>query len=242
MYQERVKRNVAEDWLKLMPLDETRLVGRFVRLDPLRLEHARELYPDALEPGLFQHLAPGTEASLADLQAWIERRLEEQAHGTALPFLQRDAKTGKAIGATCMFNASRRHHRLEIGHTWLAKSHRGGLVNTEAKFLLLEHAFGPMGAVRVQFKVDVRNEAGIRSLERIGAVREGLMRSDRILTDGHLRDAYVYSIILAEWPDVRTQLNGMLWAYRASDTVQQRKKQPPKIPGLHPDVTPPVRR
>lgn len=230
---------MGKEWFHLMDLKEATLAGRFVLLEPLRLEHARELFPDALEPGLFQHLAPGAEASLADLEAWIRRRLDDQKHGTALPFLQRDAKTRKAIGATCMFNISRRHHRVEIGHTWLAKSHRGGPVNTESKQLLLEHAFVAMGAIRVQFKVDVRNEAGIRALERIGAVREGLMRAERVLTDGHVRDAYVYSIIASEWSDVRTQLNGLLWAYRASDIVQQ-KRQPPKIPGLHPDVTPPV--
>ena len=225
------------DWFKEMELREVTLSGNHVTLEPLRLAHANELWPDAVEPGLFQHLAPGVESSIADLRAWIQRRLDEQAAGTALPFLQRDSVTRKAFGCTAMFSASPRHHRLEIGHTWLGKSHRKTPANTEAKLLLLTHAFERMECIRVQFKVDVRNEPGVRALERIGAVREGLMRSDRILMDGFIRDAYVYSIIKEEWPAVKTRLNGYLWI-RPAATVA--KREPPQVPGLNPKVTPPV--
>lgn len=220
-----------------MELRDVVLRGRFLTLEPLKVAHVAELYPDAMEPGIFQHLAPGAEASRADLQAWIGRRLEEKQSGTAIPFLQRDAVTRKAFGCTTMFNVSKRHHRLEIGHTWLAKSHRKTPANTEAKLLLLTHAFEEMRAVRVQFKVDERNEAGIRALERIGAVREGLMRSERILADGFIRNAYVYSIIDPEWPAVKVMLNGMLMN-RAEPAVPM-KAPPPRIPGLNDAVTPP---
>lgn len=218
-----------------MQLKEVCLHGRHVHLEPLRPEHANELWPDAVEPGLFQHMEPGLESTKRDLQAWIAARLVEQSHGAALPFLQRDAGTRKAFGCTAYFNVSAQHHRLEVGHTWLGKSHRKTPANTEAKLLMLTHAFETMGAVRVQFKADTRNEAAIRALERIGAVREGLMRSERILADGFIRDAYVYSIIDREWPDVKTRLNGLL----ARIPFAAPKREPPRIPGLNPTVTPP---
>jgi len=226
------------EWFKEMELREVTLSGNHVILEPLRMEHAMQLWPDSVEPGLFQHLSPGMESSLADLRAWIARRLDEQAAGSALPFVQRDSVTRKAFGCTAMFNASARHHRLEIGHTWLGKSHRKTPANTEAKLLLLTHAFEKMEAIRVQFKVDTRNEAGIKALERIGAVREGLMRSERILMDGFIRDAYVYSIIKEEWPAVKARLNELLWLRPKPE--QAPKREPPRIPGLNPVVTPPV--
>ena len=224
-----------------MDISEVTLTGQWVRLEPLRIAHVNLLYPDALEPGIFQHLSPGAEASRADLTAWIARRLEEQAHGSCIPFLQRDAQTGKAFGCTAMFNISRPNHRLEIGHTWLAKSHRKTPANTEAKLLLLTQAFEEMRAVRVQFKVDERNESGIRALERIGAVREGLMRSERIMPDGFIRNAYVYSIIDPEWPEVKKRLNGLLWNRPAMSQYEKPYKPPtPKVPGLDDSVTPPT--
>ncbi|MCA1819830.1 MAG: GNAT family N-acetyltransferase [Thermoplasmatota archaeon] len=225
-------------WFTEMELREVTLGGNHVILEPLRVEHANELWPDAVEPGLFQHLAPGLESSKADLRAWIQRRLDEQAAGSALPFLQRDSVTGKAFGCTAMFNASARHHRLEIGHTWLGKSHRKTPANTEAKLLLLTHAFEKMEAIRVQFKVDVRNEAAVAALERIGAVREGLMRNERILLDGFIRDAYVFSIVGEEWPAVKARLNELLWIRPKAEPLA--KPEPPRVPGLNPTVTPPV--
>jgi N-acetyltransferase len=190
---------------------EVTLRGNWVVLEPLRLHHVRELYPDALEPGLFQYIAPGAEGGLRQLRSWVEERLREQEHGVGLPFLQRDPTTRKAFGCTAYINIQRRHHRLEIGHTFLSKSHRRTPANTEAKLLLLEHAFEELRAVRVQFKADVRNEAAIRALERIGAVREGRMRNARVLLDGFLQDMYVYSIIDSEWPQVKVRLHGLLW-------------------------------
>jgi RimJ/RimL family protein N-acetyltransferase len=230
---------MAGDFPPEMQLREVTLAGGHVILEPLKLAHVNELWPDAVEPGLFQHLAPGMESSKADLAAWIGRRLEEKAAGVAMPYLQRDATTKKAFGCTAMFGISRRHHRIEIGHTWLAKSHRKTPANTEAKLLLLTEAFETMKAVRVQFKVDTRNEAGIRALERIGAVREGLMRSERILLDGWIRDAYVYSIIDPEWPDVKKRLNGFLFNRHGMEHLATRKPAPPLVPGLNPRVTPP---
>ena len=199
-----------------MKVREVNLRGPHILLVPLRADHVRYLFPDALEPGLFQHLEPGTEGGLKPLREWIARRVEEANQGTALPFLQVDPARRKAFGCTSIFNISPAHFRCEVGHTWLCKSHRGTTANAEAKLLLLTHIFEEMGAIRVQFKADTRNEAAVRSLERMGAVREGRMRSERVLSDGYIRDAYVYSVIRSEWPAVKTRLNGLIWGSGAA--------------------------
>lgn len=195
-----------------MPIKEVTLFGNEVILEPLRMKHARALWEGAQEPGLFEHMAPGADAGFNHFRAWIARRLEEGEHGAALPFMIHGKQTGKPIGCTGMFNMSARHHRLEIGHTWLRREFRGTRANAESKLLLMTHAFEEMDAVRVQFKVDVRNGLAWKALERIGAVREGRMRNERILTDGFIRDAYVYSIIKDEWPVVKRELEGFVWA------------------------------
>lgn len=195
-----------------MEVREVTLSGKELLLEPLRLKHAKELWEGgAAQEGTFQHMAPGAEQGFRPFQAWVARRLEDAEQDNALPFMVRGKQTGLPLGSTSMFNISSRHHRLEIGHTWFRKEWRGSKANPETKLLLMTHAFEEMDAVRVQFKVDVRNEAAQKALERIGAVKEGQMRSERILTDGFVRDAYVYSIIKREWPDVKTQLNSIVW-------------------------------
>lgn len=223
-----------------MRVEEVTLHGNWVTLEPLRPSHADELFPDAMEPELFRFIAPGAEQSKAALRSWILARIEEQAHGTALPFLQRDAVTKKAFGATCMTNVSTQHHRGEISHTWLAKSHRKTPANTEGKLLVLTHAFETLGCVRIQFKVDCRNESAQVALERIGAVQEGRMRNERILNDGFVRDAFVYSIIDREWPEVKRRLNGLLWSRTTVEPAVPLKPAPPPIPGLETSLRPPA--
>ena len=191
-------------------LRQVSLRGDYVRLEPLRLSHAEALWPAASEPGLFQHLAPGTEASLENLRAWIMRRLEEEDLDFSQPFVQVDPATQKPFGVTCFLNISVRHKRVEIGHTWMGASHRRTPANTEAKLLMLRHAFDDWEAIRVQFKCDVDNQRAIDALERIGAVREGRMRNERIMIEGTIRDSYVYSIIREEWREVEKRLERFL--------------------------------
>ena len=188
------------------------LHGNHVRLEPLKTDHAEELWPLVKqEPGLFDHLSPGAGGSLGTLRGWIFRRVAEESVDVAEPFLMRDPATGKPVGSTSYLNIDVHNKRVEIGNTWIARSHRRTQTNTEAKLLMLQHAFGDWKAVRVQFKCDARNEVAQKALERIGATREGVMRNERILPDGFIRDAFVYSIIDQEWPDVKKRLNGLLW-------------------------------
>lgn len=194
-----------------MTLRDVTLTGQHVLLEPLRVRHAQELWPAAREEGLFEYLAPGTDTSLESLQQWIQRRMAEQKLDVNQSFVMRDARSRKAIGSSSYMNVDTRHKRVEIGNTWIGRSHRRTPVHTEAKLLMLEHAFDDWGAVRVQFKCDVRNERAKEALERIGAYREGTMRNERILTDGTIRDAAVYSITDREWREVKSRLQRFLY-------------------------------
>lgn len=196
-----------------MDLRPVTLRGRHVVLEPLRPEHAEELWPAASERGLWRYMgADGMGvASVADLRTWISRRLAGAPSGLpALPFLQRDARTGQAFGSTSLFDVDAANRKLEVGHTWLGASHRRTAANTEAKRLVLAHAFGGMGAVRVQLKCDARNLASRQAIERLGARPEGILRHWLILPDGHRRDTAFYSILEAEWPTVKARLDALL--------------------------------
>lgn len=191
-------------------LRQVTLRGQHAVLEPLELHHAEELWPVAREPGLFDHLSPGAGRTVETLRAWIARRKLEEDLDLVQPFLIRDA-AGKAVGSTSYMGISVRNKHVEIGHTWIAKSHRRTALNTEVKLLMLQHAFEDWHAIRVQFKTDVRNERAQKALERIGAVREGVMRRERVLVGGFVRDAAVYSIVDAEWNEVQARLNRLLY-------------------------------
>jgi RimJ/RimL family protein N-acetyltransferase len=150
-------------------------------------------------------------ASLDDLRTWIGNRIAgAPSRLPALPFLQRDAVTGQAFGSTSLFDIDVAHRKLEIGHTWLGRSHRRTAANTEAKRLLLAHAFEAMGAIRVQFRCDARNAPSRAAIARLRAAQEGILRHWLLLPDGHRRDTVFFSVLEAEWPTVKARLDGML--------------------------------
>lgn len=189
------------------------LRGRHVVLEPLTPDHADELWPAASERALWQYMgADGMHvASWADLRTWIGRRIAGAPSGLpALPFLQRDARTGQAFGSTSIFDVDVANRKLEVGHTWLGASHRRTAANTEAKRLVLGHAFETLGAVRVQFKCDARNLPSRAAIERIGARPEGVLRHWILLPDGHRRDTAFFSILESEWPAVKGRLDALL--------------------------------
>ncbi|HUR61961.1 MAG TPA: GNAT family protein [Candidatus Thermoplasmatota archaeon] len=185
------------------------LRGDHVVLEPLRTEHAQELWPAASERDLWAYMAYDV-AGVEDLRRWIADRAAPQARGEALPFLLRDARTGEAFGSSSLFDINAAFHTLELGHTWVGASHRRTAANTEAKLLLLGHAFVTLGAIRVQLKCDARNLRSAAAIERIGAVREGVIRHQRLLPDGHKRSAVVFSITDDEWPAVQARLSSRL--------------------------------
>lgn len=190
-------------------LPEVTLRGRHVVLEPLRPLHDEQLWTAARERDLWRYMAFDV-SSPADLAAWIARRIAAQRSGTALAFLQRDATTGQAFGSTSLFDVDLEFRRGEIGHTWIGSSHRRTAANTEAKLLLLGHAFETLGLARVQFKCDARNLRSEAAILRLGAVKEGVLRSFMVLPDGFLRDTAIFSLLRAEWPAARERLRSRL--------------------------------
>ena len=186
------------------------LRGRHVTLEPLVPEHAKEL-ADAIAPedDVFRwtNTAPRGEEAM---RAWILDRQRPKPGVENLPFLQRDPATGRAMGSTSLFDLDRAAYCAEIGHTWLAAPFRRTGANTEAKRLLLGHAFERLGLKRVQIVTDLRNERSQRAIERLGATREGVLRNHRRTLEGGLRDSVYYSVIDREWPDVRARLDALL--------------------------------
>lgn len=136
----------------------------------------------------------------------IDEAVEASRAGTAHGFAIVSLKEGRAVGSTRFLDIRREHRALEIGWTWLAKSHHRTAVNTECKLLLLQHAFETLGAVRVQLKTDLRNERSQRAIERLGAVREGVHRKQLTVWNGYVRDSVFYSVIDTEWPGIKARL------------------------------------
>ncbi len=183
------------------------LEGPTLRLEPLAVEHAPRLLPHA-EPEIFRHMLEWPrDRSLAALEDWIRLSVEKPG---ALLFAIVDRATGEALGTTGYLEIRPAHRGLEIGRTWIARARQGTRVNPESKLLLLRHAFEDLGAVRVQLKTDANNLHSQRAIEKLGARREGVLRSYQVRSNGTVRDTLVYSIVAAEWPAVKARLEGRL--------------------------------
>ncbi|HEX7929128.1 MAG TPA: GNAT family protein [bacterium] len=181
-----------------------------VRLEPLSLHHAKDLYEAGLDTDIWTYLPRAGFASLEDTRGWITEVLADAKAGAILPFAQVDPATGRAFGSTRYLDIQRKNRGLEIGWTWIGQSHRRTPVNTEAKYLLLRHAFESLGAVRVQLKTDVRNVRSQNAILRIGAQREGILRHNMILPNGYIRDSVYFSVTNDEWPEVKRKLEAMM--------------------------------
>lgn len=184
------------------------LSGSVVRLEPLAIDHAPALARVGLDPELWRWI-PTPVATWDDMRAYVQAALDEQRRGVALPFVIIDQASGEVIGSTRYANIEATDRRLEIGWTWLASSRQRTGANTEAKLLLLAHAFEVLGAMRVEFKTDALNEKSRRALARIGAVEEGTFRKHRMTASGRVRDTVYFSIIDTEWPATRARLEAL---------------------------------
>lgn len=185
------------------------LSGPFVRLVPLRLDHVPALARVGLDPELWRWVP--TPVSTADeMHAYVASALDDQTRGLALPFVIVAAASNEVIGCTRFGNIDTKNRRLEIGWTWLARSHQRTAVNSNAKRLLLGHAFDDLCALRVELKTDALNDKSRAAIGRIGAVQEGIVRKHSITASGRVRDAVYFSIIDTEWPLVRRTLDERL--------------------------------
>lgn len=195
----------------LMHIEPVTLAGQSVRLEPLTIDHVPALTRVGLEPELWR-LQPASIESADDIRDYVRNALDEQQRGTALPFVIIDQASGQVIGSTRYFDIAREHRRLEIGATWLTSAFQRTAANTEAKLLLLMHAFERLGAIRVVFKTEVLNEKSRAALTRIGAVEEGIFRKHLLASSGRARDMVYYAILEEEWPAVKGRLTNLLRA------------------------------
>ena len=187
------------------------LQGHGLRLEPLTMEH---------EPGLRAAAADGELWNLRvtsvprpeDTAAYIAQALDMQARGERLPWAVVDAASGRVIGCTSYHDLIPAVRRVEIGWTWYARSVQRSHVNTAAKLLLMTHAFDTLDCTVVGWRTDILNLTSQRAIERLGARKDGVLRSHALRRDGSIRDTVMYSLLASEWPEVRARLSARLQA------------------------------
>lgn len=188
-----------------MEISPVILEGRHVRLEPLSLAHEESLISAAGDGELWNSTVTIV-PSRATVAAYIAAALNMQAQGNALPFVIIRKSSGLVVGSTRFFHIERDHRRVEIGYTWLGASAQRTSVNTEAKLLMLTHAFEHWRCIRVEFFTDVLNQQSRTAILRLGATQEGILRNHMIMPSGRYRDSVCFSIVEAEWPEVKAQL------------------------------------
>ncbi len=197
-------------WKKLTGI----LQGEIVRLEPLARRHEGGLFRAAQDARIWRWLQYGTAQNREEFGRWIEDAVSRSEDGTEGAFAILDARTGEPIGSTRYLALRPGHRGIEIGWTWLASARWGTGANVEAKLLMLGHAFGNLGCMRVEFKTDRRNERSRNAIAALPAKFEGIFRKHMLLPDGGVRDSAYYSITDDEWPDVEGNLRRRLESIR----------------------------
>ncbi len=193
-----------------MWVDPVILTGKYVRLEPLSEAHVPGLTLAGQDPLIWRYMLYGEVTTEQKMLSWVQEMLTRKVAGADQPFVVIHAASGKVAGATRYMEIRPDHRGLEIGGTWYGAQFQRTPVNTETKFLLLRHAFETLGCIRVQLKTDLRNERSQRAIERLGAVREGVLRNHMILADGTYRHSVYFSILDTEWPTVKARLEEKL--------------------------------
>jgi N-acetyltransferase len=199
------------DWVQPVTLH-----GSIVRLEPLSRDHLDGLAEVAFEPSLWTWTLAQPRDRDA-LEAWLDAALANAAKGLERPFATVDQASGRPIGSTRFMSIVPEHRRLEIGWTWVAPSHQRRGANQEAKYLQLRHAFEDLGANRVEFKTDSRNDKANPALVSIGATFEGTFRNHMIMPDGPLRHSNYYAVTVEDWPAVKLMLETRIAALRSQE-------------------------
>jgi RimJ/RimL family protein N-acetyltransferase len=193
-----------------MKIQPVTLTGKVVRLVPLSLDHVPALTEAASDPSILTFMRYSTIDSEEKMAGFVRYLLQHQERGTDLPFTVTLLETGQPIGMTRYLNIEPGNRAVEVGGTWYSPAYQRTAVNTECKLLLLQHAFETLECIRVQIKTDLRNERSQRAIERIGAVKEGVLREHMILPDGTVRSSVYYSILARERPGVKQRLQERL--------------------------------
>ncbi len=187
------------------------LEGSVVRLEPIRREHAQlfwDVAKDDLED-IFRWI-PYSMGTPDDFQKLLDKAFHEQERGESVVFATVEQKSGKTIGSTRFMNIDRTNRRVEIGSTWIAPPWQRTAVNSEAKYLMLRHAFEVWQCIRVELKTDALNQKSRSAILRIGAKEEGTLRRHLVTWTGRVRDTVYFSILDSEWPEVKRALEGRL--------------------------------
>jgi RimJ/RimL family protein N-acetyltransferase len=195
-----------------MKVHQITLIGKIIRLEPMRLEHVKALTLVGLDPELWR-LQPAPITSQEDMHLYVSKALDQFQAGETLPFVIVNISDEKIIGSTRYMDISPQHRRLEIGATWLTSSHQRTGANTEAKSLLLTYAFENLCMQRIIFKTEVINEKSRNALLRLGAIEEGIFRKHLITASGRARDMVYFSILDTEWPLVKERLRTLTNTY-----------------------------
>jgi RimJ/RimL family protein N-acetyltransferase len=195
-----------------MEIQRTVLAGAKVRLEPLAATHLSGLAA-AIADGALWEIPVTTVPRPEDLPKYFNAAEAAFASGKELPFATIDAKSGAVVGSTRFRCIEIAHRRVEIGATFIARSWQRTHINTEAKYLMLCHAFEHWGCNRVEFMTDVLNIRSREAIARLGARQEGILRSHMVMRDGRIRDSVLFSITSREWPQVRQVLEQKLNAH-----------------------------
>lgn len=187
-------------------LSPVTLEGKLIRLEPLTKWHAPDLLKAARDASIWKYMFYGNLAEPQLMNAFISNAIRLRDAGTDLPFAVIHKASDQAIGCTLFRDICLKHYKLEIGGTWYASEYQRTGVNLESKYLLMRHAFETFGILRIQFKTDIRNLRSRQSLEKLGAIPEGVLRRSAIMPDGVIRDTLIYSILDTEWPIVKQNL------------------------------------
>jgi N-acetyltransferase len=186
------------------------LQGKYVRLEPMTKAHAPALAEIGVGQPFWDFMVYGRMETADDMWEWVKDILARAEKGTDVPFVAIHIDSGRVAGASRYMNIMPNDRGLEIGGTWYGPEFQRTMVNTECKYLLLKHAFEKLSCIRVQLKTDLRNERSQKAIERIGAVKEGVLRNHMILPDGYYRHSVYYSILNTEWPSVKKRLQEMM--------------------------------
>lgn len=197
--------------MSALPVGTLVLEGEQVRLEPLAMAHLDGLCAVGLDPELWQWEAI-RKRSREDMRVYVHKALDEQQRGVSLPFATLFRESGQVIGSTRYLNMDLANRRVEIGATWIGRPWQRTAVNTEAKYLMLRHAFEVLGCFRVELKTDVLNERSRRAILRLGAKEEGVLRRHVVTDTGRVRDTVYYSILDDEWSSVKVALQAKLQA------------------------------
>ena len=193
-----------------MDIQRITLTGKHVRLEPLDEKHVPGLAEIGRGHDFWKFMLYGEMKTEADFRYFVDDLLAREQKGTDLPFTVIHLATGRVAGSTRYLNIDRPNRGLEVGGTWYGLEFQRTAVNTECKYLLLSHAFETLNAIRVQIKTDSLNVRSQTAIERIGAVKEGVLRNHMITPDGRFRDSVFYSILDSEWEGVKGKLEEML--------------------------------